>query len=224
MERKKDYRDFLRHVLYDMNLRKIMMTDIYDTKYYLETEYLTLFAEGNAQLYYLHFPFSLDSELDFYLHLDMLTYLPFEKLGYDYLNEKLAKENTGVIEFKFNKIMKILDEAQFDVSEEIKSNIRCFLNNYYNDVIEINIIGLAIILLRLFHRYVTVMNFGTFVGGSMGIHKKIGSVLDQIVSEVDEKGIKEININDYLPEFDYENKKLNDDMINYIDLCLEREG
>lgn len=223
MERK-DYRDFLRHVLYDMNLRRIQMTDIYDTKYYLNTEYHCLFSKGNSRLYDLHFPFALDSELEFYLNFDMLTYIPFEKLGYDYLNEKLAKENSNVIEFKYNKIMKILDEAKFNVDEEIKTNIRYFLNNYYNDVIEINIIGLAIILLRLFHRYVTIMNFGTFVGGSMGIHKKIDHILDQIVNEVNEKGIKEININDYLPEFDYENNKLNDNMIKYIDLCLDRES
>ena len=68
------------------------------------------------------------------------------------------------------------------------------------------------------------MNFGTFVGGSMGIHKKIGNILDQIVQETDKKDIKEININDYLPEFDYENNQLNDDMIKYIELCLEREN
>ena len=223
MERK-DYRWFLQHVLYDMNLRRIMMTDIYDTKYYLHTEYHTLFAKGNANLYYLHFPFSLDSELEFYLNLDMLTYLPFEKLGYDYLNNKLIKENSNVIEFKHNKIMKILNEAKIDVDEELKNNIKYFLNNYYNDVIELSIIGLTIILLRLFHRYVTIMNFGTFVGGSMGIHKKIGNILDQIVDEVNEKGIKEININDYLPEFDYEQNRLNDDMIKYMQLCLERES
>ena len=68
------------------------------------------------------------------------------------------------------------------------------------------------------------MNFGTFVGGSMGIHKKIANILDQIVQETDKKDIKEININDYLPEFDYENNQLNDDMIKYIELCLEREN
>ena len=91
------------------------------------------------------------------------------------------------------------------------------------NIIEINIIGLAIILLRLFHRYVTIMNFGAFVGGSMGIQKKIGNILDQIVKEVDEKDIKEININEYLPKFSY-NNKLNDDMVEYIELCLKRES
>ena len=75
--KRKEYRDFLQHVLYDMKLRRILMTDIYNTKYYLNTEYLCLFTKGNARLYDLHFPFALDSELDFYLHLDMLTYLPF---------------------------------------------------------------------------------------------------------------------------------------------------
>ena len=47
-------------------------------------------------------------------------------------------------------------------------------------------------MLRLFHRYVTIMNFGTFVGGSMGIHKKTSNILDQIVNEVNEKGIKKL--------------------------------
>ena len=153
----------------------------------------------------------------------MLTYLPFEKLGYEYLNNELLKENSNVIEFKYNKIMEILDDAKFNVDEELANNIKYFLNNYYNDIIEINIIGLAIILLRLFHRYVTIMNFGAFVGGSLGIQKKIGNILDQIVKEVDEKDIKEININEYLPEFSY-NNKLNDDMVEYIELCLKRES
>ena len=122
-----------------------------------------------------------------------------------------------------NKILEIFNAANFNIDEELKDNIIYFLNNYYNDVIEINIIGLAIILLRLFHRYVTIMNFGTFVGGTMGIHKKIGNILDQIEKEVNEKGLKEININDYLPDFDYTNE-LNDDMINYLQYCLERES
>lgn len=55
---------------------------------------------------------SLDKELEFYLYLDMLTYLPFEKLGYDYLNNKLEKENSSAIEFKYNKIIEILKDLK----------------------------------------------------------------------------------------------------------------
>lgn len=219
---RKDYSDFLTHVLYDMKLRRIEMTDIYNTKDYIETEYHSLFAEGNCIIYYLFHDFSLDKELEFYLYLDMLTYLPFEKLGYEYLNNELEKENCNVIEFKYNKILKILSDTKLNVDEELKNNIKYFLNNYYNDQIELNIIGLAIILLRLFHRYVTIMNFCGKLA-SMTIHKKIGNILDQIVNEVNENELKEININDYLSEFDYEHNKLNDDMIKYIELCLERE-
>lgn len=222
MERK-DYSKFLTHVLYDTNLRRILMTDIYGTKCYLNTEYLTLFTKGNSRIYHLFHNFNLDAELDFYLNLDMLTYIPFEKLGYQYLNNKLEKENSNVIEFKYNKILKILWDAKFNVDEELKNNINYFLNNYYNDVIEINIIGLAIILLRLFHRYVTLMNFGTFVGGTMGIHKKIGNILNEIEKTVNERKKKEININEYLPEFNYNKNQLSDDMIKYIEYCLERE-
>ena len=220
---RKDYSDFLTHVLYDMKLRRIEMTDIYNTKDYIETEYHSLFAEGNCIIYYLFHDFSLDYELKFYLYLDMLTYLPFEKLGYEYLNNELEKENSNIIEFKYNTILRILSDAEFNVNEELDNNIKYFLNNYYNDEIELNIIGLAIILLRLFHRYVTIMNFGGKLA-SMTIHKKIGNILDQIVNEVNENELKEININDYLPEFDYEQNKLNDDMIKYIELCLERES
>ncbi len=221
MERR-EYSKFLSHVLYDMELRSNMMTDIYDTKYDLFTEYLCLFSHANCQIYYLFHDFSLDTELEFYLNLDMLTYLPFEKLGYEYLNKKLENESSNVVEFKYNKIMKILEKVKFNISNEIQVNIKYFLDNYYNDKVELNIIGLAIITLRLIHRYVTIMNFGTFVGGSMGIQKKISQILDQITKDVNNNNLKEININDYLPEFDY-NNKLNDDMVKYIELCLKRE-
>lgn len=97
----------------------------------------------------------------------MLTYIPFEKLGYSYLNGKLTKENSNGIEFKYNKMIKLLSAADLTVDEELKEKIDYFLNKYYNDVIE-------------------------------------------------------ININDYLPEFDYSNK-LSDGMIEYIEYCLERE-
>lgn len=221
--KRNEYSDFSIHVLYDIKLRKIMMTDIYNTKNYLHTEYFSLFAEGNSKIYYLFHDFNLDKEFEFYLYLDMLTYLPFEKLGYEYLNNKLEKENYNIIEFKYNKILEILSDAKLNVDEELKNNIKYFLNNYYNDLIEINIIGFALILLRLFHRFVTIMNFGGKLA-SMTIHKKIGDILDQIVDEVNKKELKEININDYLPKFDYEHNKLNDDMIRYIELCLERES
>ena len=133
--KRKEYRDFLQHVLYDMKLRRILMTDIYNTKYYLNTEYLVLFAKGNARLYYLHLPFALDSELDFYLHLDMLTYLPFEKLGYEYLNNELLKENSNVIEFKYNKIMEILDDAKFNIEQDIFVEATITRNNKTKETI-----------------------------------------------------------------------------------------
>ena len=222
--KRRGYRDFSEHILYDMNARRIMMTDIYQTKDYLNTEYLILFSKGNSRIYDLFRDFSLDAKLEFYLNLDMLTYLPFDKLGYDYLNAKLAQNNSNVIDFKYEKILKMLDDAKFNVDDEARADIKYFLNNYYNDVVEINVIGLAIMLLRLFHRYVTIMNFGAFAGGSMSIHKKIGKIMDEIVEEVNQKGLKEININDYLPSFDFDNNQLNEEMIEYIKLCLKRES
>ena len=199
------------------------MVDIYETKNYLNSEYFSLYGTGNPRIYYLFHRFDLDAEFEFYLNLDMLTYLPFEKLGYEYLNSKLKIENSNVEEFKYCKIIKKLSDSKCNVDEELKDNIKYFLNNYYNDVVEINIIGFAIILLRLFHRYVTIMNFGGNLA-LMTIHKNIGKVLDQIVEKVNNQGLKEININDYLLEFDYENNELNDNMIKYIEYCLEKEN
>lgn len=221
--KQKKYSDFIIHVLYDMDLRRIMMTDIYNTKNYLYTEYNILFSKGNSIIYNLFHDFKLDKELEFFLYLDLLTYLPFEKLGYEYLNSELEKKSCNVIEYKYNKILKILNKADFNVDEVLKTNIKYFLNNYYNDLLEINIIGLALIILRLFHRYVTIMNFDGKLG-LMTIHKKIGNTLNEIIDEVNKKELKEININDYLPEFDYEHNKLNNDMIRYIELCLEKES
>ena len=220
--KRNDYGKFNSHALYDMDFRRIMMTDIYETKYYLHTVYFPLFTAANCQIYDLLNDFSLDKELEMFLNLDMLTYIPFERLGYSYLNEKLTQENSNVIEFKYNKMIKLLNAADLTVDDELKGKIDYFLENYDNDVIEINIIGLAIISLRLFHRFVTIMNFGIFVGGSMGIHQKVSATLNQITKDIKENNLKEINITHYLPEFDY-NNKLSDDMIDYLEYCLERE-
>lgn len=222
MERK-DYRDFISRVLYNMNFRRMMNTDLYETKDYLFTEYSILFSKGNSRIYYLFNTFSVDGEMKFYLYLDMLTYLPFEKLGVDYLNEKLAKEDSNVIEYKYNKMLEKLNEVNFFIDDEEKNNIKYFLNNYYNDVVEMNIIGFTIFLLRMFHRYVTLMNFGAPLA-SMKIHNIMGEVLDKFVDEVTENKLNEININDYLPEFDFNENKLNDKMIEYIELCLKRQA
>lgn len=218
---RKDYRNYTSKILYFNELKRMENIDIYRTKNDLFTEYTCLFASVNCQIYPLLKSFSFEEELQFYLYLDILTYLPFEKLGYEYLNAKLEKENNNLIKFKYDKIMKLFNYYRMWLDEVKKDNIKLFLNNYYNDVFEINVINLAIISLRLFHRYVTIMNFE---GGlaSMKIHKKISETLDKITDDVINRNLKEININDYLPEFDYSNK-LTNEMIEYIELCLQKE-
>ena len=219
---KMNYSNFISHALYNMSLRRIQMTDVFNTKCYLYSEYSSLYASSLSHMYFLLHTVSLDHELHFYMHLDMLTYLPFEKLGFEYLSKKLEKDGVSVNEFKYNKILQLLTNAKIIPNEDVKRDIKYFLDNYYNDVIEVNIIGLAIMSIRLFHRYVTIMSFE---GGypSMKVHKTISKTLDKIVADVNEKGLKEININDYLPEFDY-NNQLSDEMIEHIELCLTKES
>ena len=219
-----DYRDFMQSILYDMDLRQIMMTDIYDTKCYLHTEYLTL-SNGRFKLIYdLFDDFKLEDELKFYLQLDMLTYLPFEEAGVEFLNKKLKDGGIDAAEYKYRRILKILSDKDFNADDEAKNNLRYFLNNYYNGTVKVNIIGIATILLRLFHRYLTLMSFDCISGGVVKIHGKIDEAMDKIKADVTENGLKEININDYLPEFDFFKNQLTDDMIEHLELCLERCG
>lgn len=82
------------------------------------TEYTVLFTAVNCLTLPLFHEVGLDEEIEFYLNLDKLTYLPFEKLGYDYLNGKPKKENSNVIAFKYNKIIKILHK-EYPVSKKI---------------------------------------------------------------------------------------------------------
>ena len=104
-----------------MDLRRILMVDIYETKNYLNSEYFSLYATGNSRIYYLFHDFDLDAEFEFYLNLDMLTYLPFEKIGYEYLNNKLKIENSNVVEFKYCKILKKLSDSKLNTDEELKN-------------------------------------------------------------------------------------------------------
>jgi len=217
----RDYRDYVSDFLYWNEFKRIGNTDLFETKNYIFTEYHSLFAKANCQTYSLLKDLWAGDELEFYLYLDMLTYLPFEKLGYDYLNKKLEKEDLSVTQYKYNKINKLLNFYRKKLTDEQKDSVKKFLNNYYNDNIEINVIGLAIISLRLFHRFVTIMNFGGRLT-LMIIHKEIDKILDQINSDVNGNNLNMININNYLPEFDY-NNELNKEMIEYLELCLERE-
>lgn len=188
--------------------------DIYGTKNKLEKEYHILFFHTNNKIHKLF----NNSKLEFFLKIDMLTYLPFEKLGNDYLNNKLLKENLSVIEYKYNKIIKLCNFHQKLLDDELKTDLKTFLSNYYNDIVEINDIGLAIISLRLFHRFVTIMNFSETLTLTI-IHHKIDDILNTIIKNLITNNLKEININNYLPKFDY-NNKLNESMIDYLDKCL----
>ena len=213
------YRVFNRDMLWNMELRKILNTDMFETRNELFTEYSILSSGAKRLPLPLFYEVGLDEELAFYLNLDMLTYLPFDKLGYDFLNSKL--ENSSVAEFKYNIIIQIIRKKYPESEAEIKENIKTFLNNYYNDLLEVNVINLAIITLRMFHRYVTIMNFGGPLA-MMTIQNEIGKKLKRLKNDIKENDLKEININDYLPEFDFDNNELSSEMVEYIVLCLER--
>ncbi len=213
------YREFNSNMLWNMELRKILNTDMFETRNELFTEYSILSSGAKRLPLPLFYEVGLDEELAFYLNLDMLTYLPFDKLGYDFLNSKL--ENSSVAEFKYNIIIQIIRKKYPESEDEIKENIKTFLNNYYNDIFEVNVINLAIITLRMFHRYVTIMNFGGPLA-MMTIQTEIGKKLKRLKNDIKENDLKEININDYLPEFDFDNNELSSEMVEYIVLCLER--
>lgn len=217
--RNRFYDKFNRNILWNMELRKILNTDIFETRNDLFTEYTVLSGGAKRLPLPLFHEIGLDEELEFYLNLDLLTYLPFDKLGYNFLNSKL--ENSNVAEFKYNIIVQIIGKDHPELEDEIKGNIKTFLNNYYNDILEVNLINLAIITLRLFHRYVTIMNFGGPLA-MMTIQDKIGQKLEQLKKDIQENDLKVININDYLPEFDFANNELSSEMIEYIVLCLEK--
>lgn len=213
------YREFNSDMLWNMELRKILNTDMFETRNELFTEYSILSSGAKRLPLPLFYEVGLDEELAFYLNLDMLTYLPFDKLGYDFLNSKL--ENSSVAEFKYNIIIQIIRKKYPELEDEIKENIKTFLNNYYNDIFEVNVINLAIITLRMFHRYVTIMNFGGPLA-MITIQNEIGKKLKRLKNDIKENDLKEININDYLPEFDFDNNELSSEMVEYIVLCLER--
>ena len=215
------YTDFLSYASYDPRLRRIMTTDIYGTSYNLDTEYMGLFTKANRKSYYLLDKTGLFKELQFYFKLDELTYLPFERLGHDYLSRKLEGEGISVSDLRYGKIVRIFNDLKIELSAELDGNIRYFFDKCYDDVIKISPIGLVIISLRLFHRYVTMMNFGAQIGGTVQIHERIGEILDKITEDVTDNGLTEIDINAYLPKYDFENR-LSDEMTEYIELCLER--
>ena len=153
-----------------------------------------------------------DDEIDYYAYLDFLSYIPFEKVGYDYLDERLKKKGKNLFDVRYEHTIKTLTEYFGKIGEETKEDVRQFLNSYYNDdVLELNARNWTIIALRVYQRYDVKRVFDKEVsrGGA-------NDLMWRMAKELSDK--KEININDYLPAFDYSNK-LTDSMIAYMKKC-----
>ena len=215
------YSEFNRNILFNLEFRKIQNVDLYKSKNRIIEEYHYLWSSANCQTRKLIKDYRFDDQLQFYLFLDMITYIPFENLGVDYVKEKLNDKFINVIKYRSDKIFEVFKYFNLEINKDLEANINYFFNNYNNDIFEINIITLAIISLRLFHRYALIMSFENNYA-SMLVHKRIKMILDQISNDVKNNNLNTININNYLPNFDNSNK-LNKEMIEFLETCLDNE-
>ena len=213
-------RDFNSYILFDAKFRKIQNTYLFQTQYDLATEYASLSALFSSYANTLFDDFGLGDEMVFYLNVDKITYLPFEKFGCDYINQTL--ENLSVADFKYEQIKQILRE-KFPSNDLtfVEEKVAKFFKNYYCDTQEVDPVGFATVALRVFHRLVTKMNLGERIGGMLQIQKEATFILKNVVKDVQEKKLKEIKVDEYLPAFEYEYANLwNNAMAEYLQNCL----
>ena len=212
------YKAFNGDIVWNMELRSTLNTDIFETRNDLFTEYLILSGSAKRLPLPIFREIGLDEELAFYLNLDLLTYLPFDKLGSEFAKKKLEGELSSV---KAKRILKLIEEKYPDTESEVKDKVKLFFECYESDVLPLDVMSLAIVSLRLFHRYVTIMNFGGPLA-MMTVQNLIDKALKQLKKDIIEGELCEIDVNAYLPAFDFEAHTLTDEMSDYITLSLQK--
>lgn len=136
-------------------------------------------------------------EAHFYEDYDSIIYNPFGKAGFDYL-----KDNKNVLlnELKFKKTMELLHENLERDEKLIKEEIlkiQEFYDNFYNDIVKLDAIGIAIIYRRVcvdLEEQIVLNTISTKEEADFYFAKKI----NEIIQDIKENNLKEIRLSNYL--------------------------
>lgn len=139
----KNYTTYL--ILADKVKEKLSSTYLYSLPYTLFNEYqfealeARHYAAENSMDYYEQ------GEIDFYILMDYLTFIPFGDLGRRYC----AEQKIDIASLKYMRSLSILKEVRVNLNEEEAYRLKLFFDTYDNNLQPINPVGYANIVRKL---------------------------------------------------------------------------
>lgn len=174
------------------------------------------FEKEQVDIMSLYFNFGVQNYLaDLLFYLDYITYIPFGKRGYKFLEDCLSKEeiDASVAELKKNTIHKMLDKIGIKINPDLQNSIDKYCElSYSTEQNFSNIESVAATVRIVGGELDNLISNGQL--NAEDRNDKMKKILEDIMMDTKLLKNKKLNIEKYLPK--YKNKKLNNTEIEYF--------
>lgn len=138
------YREYSSRLIYSTDVRKMANTFLYGTSYDLFTEYQT--ESSTARVFARRFmEFEGTNEMQFYLLMDFVTFIPFGEAG----RAALAEQGLDVPTLKYTNAKRLLQKEGICLSEEESAKLKEFFDGYANDLQPVTPVGYANVIRKI---------------------------------------------------------------------------
>ena len=204
-----NYRTYISKLHFSSEIKELSKAFLYGTRYDLFTEYQS--EASSARLYVRRFmSFEDQIEIEFYILMDYLTFIPFGNLG----RQWLAEQKVDIVSLKYEYSLLILESEGINLSVEELYKLKLFFENYDNGVQPITPVGYANIVRKISDRLFNMIFIGE-CAGSIGKGKLLTFYLKQIAQEIYDSELKRFDVADFLNAFP-DIQSLNETQIGYI--------
>lgn len=204
-----NYRTYISRLHFSSEVKALANTDLYGTRYDLFTEYQSESSTAKTCVRRI-MEFDSQIEIEFYILMDYLTFVPFGQLG----RQKLAEQKVDIPTLKYDYSMLVLDCEGIRLSDDERHKLKLFFDTYDDDIQPITPVGYANIARKISDRLFNMIHIGE-CAGSIGKAKLLTYHLRQIVQEIFDGELKQFDIGQFLNRFP-DLQSLNESQTEYL--------
>ena len=208
-----NYRTYISRLLYSNEVKALANKYLYGTRYDLFTEYQSEAAGAKAYVRRI-MEFDSQVEIEFYILMDYLTFIPFGQLG----RKTCAERNIDISSLKYDYSMLVLDCEGIRLSDDERHRLKLFFDTYDDDIQPITPVGYANIARRISDRLFNMIYSGE-CAGSIGKSKLFSYHLRQLVQELFDGELKQFDVGQFLKRFP-DLQSLNESQTEYLSEVL----
>ena len=189
------YRSYVRALHMSPEVRALGSAYLYGTSYDLFTEYLSEKATAGVFMRRFGINFAGESEVDFYILLDFLTFVPFGDAGRAYLKEKEISLATRAHAYATH----LLSCAGISLTEEENASLLRFFEAREGTARTVDAVGLAATVRKLGDRLFDGITLGK-CAGSLGKGRELSRRLKAIAERVYNEELTAFDMEDALSD------------------------